>query len=179
MLPSNVNRREIQDNIDLTKPASLSSMSTSAKPMDRKSIQKAAGRSHWQNIFEQPTIRTNVIFEAMAERSRIRSIDWNPLGTLIATGSHNKVVRVWNPDRPNIRYSTELKGHEGAVEQVRFNPIKDAELCVVSADGAVKFWDVRNKALLNEVKGLGELFTLVWHPEGECVIVGNKVSLSA
>ncbi len=28
---------------------------------------------------------------------------------------------------------------------------------------------------MNEVKGLGEAFTLVWHPDGESIVVGNKV----
>lgn len=56
-----------------------------------------------------------------------------------------------------------------------FNPVKDAELASVSSDGVVKFWDVRTKAVINEVKGLGDAFTLVWHPDGESLIVGNKV----
>jgi THO complex subunit 3 len=84
---------------------------------------------------------------------------------------------VWNPDRPNVRYSTELKGHESGIEKVAFNPVKDMELCSVGLDGTVKFWDVRSKECVNEVKGLGETFTLVWHPDGESVIVGNKASL--
>jgi THO complex subunit 3 len=61
---------------------------------------------------------------------------------------------------------------------VAFNPVKDAELCSVSDDGVVKFWDVRTKACVNEVKGLGDAFTLVWAPDGESLIVGNKVSLA-
>lgn len=40
----------------------------------------------------------------------------------------------------------------------------------------VKFWDVRTKNCINEVKGLGEAFTLAWDPEGESLIVGSKVS---
>ena len=77
-----------------------------------------------------------------------------------------------------MRYSTELKGHLAGIEKVAFNPVKDAELCSVSADGVVKFWDVRTKAVINEVKGLGEAFTLAWAPDGESLIVGNKVSCS-
>lgn len=80
-----------------------------------------------------------------------------------------------NPEKPNVRFSTELKGHAAPIEKVAFNPVKDAELCSVSNDGVVKFWDVRTKACVNEVKGLGEAFTLAWHPEGESLIVGTKV----
>lgn len=81
----------------------------------------------------------------------------------------------WNPDRPNAKYSTELKGHTAAIEKMAFNPVKDAILCSVSSDGNVKFWDVRTKVVINEVKGLGDAFTLAWSPDGERLVVGNKV----
>ncbi|KAI4600153.1 hypothetical protein KJ359_001255 [Pestalotiopsis sp. 9143b] len=79
-----------------------------------------------------------------------------------------------NVDKPNVRQSTELKGHTGAVEKVGFNPVKELELCSVSSDGTVKFWDVRTRNIINEVKGLGEAFTLAWAPDGESLVVGNK-----
>lgn len=78
-------------------------------------------------------------------------------------------------DKPNVNQSTGLKGHAAPIEKVAFNPVKELELCSVSSDGTVKFWDVKTKSLLNEVKGLGEAFTLAWSPDGEYVIVGNKV----
>lgn len=125
--------------------------------------------------------------------SSLRSIAWNPLGTLIAVGSTNGNLRVyeyktyprlelislrWNPDRANVKYSTELKGHTAAIEKVAFNPVKDAVLCSVSSDGNVKFWDVKTKEVINEVKGLGDAFTLAWSPDGETLVVGNKVRLT-
>lgn len=84
----------------------------------------------------------------------------------------------WNPEKANVRYSTELKGHEKAIEKIAFNPVKEAELCSVSNDGVVKFWDVRTKALINEVKNLDDAFTLAWAPDGESLVVGNKVCVS-
>ncbi len=83
----------------------------------------------------------------------------------------------WNPDRTNVKYTTELKGHEGRIVKIAFNPVKEAELCSLGVDGVVKFWDVRTKKMINEVKGLGEASTLAWHPDGENLIVGNKVCL--
>lgn len=137
----------------------------------------------------------SVIFAERLIVTSIRSIAWNPQGSLIATGAADKTLRVCecnnlnfhaipileltrdqgNPEKPNVRFSTELKGHAAPIEKVAFNPVKDAELCSVSNDGVVKFWDVRTKACVNEVKGLGEAFTLAWHPDGESLIVGTKV----
>lgn len=45
----------------------------------------------------------------------------------------------------------------------------------MDSGGTVKFWDVRMKAVINEVTGLGDTFTLAWCPDGESLIVGNKV----
>jgi len=58
---------------------------------------------------------------------------------------------------------------------VAFNPVKEGELCSISSDGVAKFWDVKTKSATNTVTGLGEAFTLAWCPDGESVIVGNKV----
>jgi THO complex subunit 3 len=74
-----------------------------------------------------------------------------------------------------VRFSTELKGHSAPVEKIAFNPVKDAELCSVSSDGVVKLWDVRTKACVNEVKGLGSAHTLAWAPDGSSLLVGNRV----
>ncbi|KAK4192643.1 WD40-repeat-containing domain protein [Podospora australis] len=104
----------------------------------------------------------------------IRTIAWNPLGSLVATGSSDRTLRVWNPEKPLVRFSTELKGHAAGIEKIAFNPVKDAELCSVSNDGVAKFWDVRTKACVNEVKGLGNAHTLAWAPDGTSLLVGNK-----
>ena len=73
-----------------------------------------------------------------------------------------------------MKYSTDLKGHTAGIEKVAFNPVKDSVLCSVSSDGNVKFWDVKTKEVINEVKGLGDTFTLAWSPDGETLVVGNK-----
>ncbi|KAI1638184.1 WD domain-containing protein [Biscogniauxia mediterranea] len=123
-----------------------------------------------------PSLRPTIYHDPNTSKTpnNIRTIAWNPLGTYLATGCIDKTLRVWNVDKPNVRQSTELKGHTAPIEKVAFNPVKELELCSVSSDGVVRFWDVKTKTVLNEVKGLGETFTLAWAPHGECVVVGNK-----
>ncbi|KAI2629374.1 WD domain-containing protein [Xylaria nigripes] len=123
-----------------------------------------------------PTLQPTIYHDPNASKSsnNIRTIAWNPLGTYLATGCADKTLRVWNVDKPNVRQTTELRGHTAPIEKVAFNPTKELELCSLSSDGVVRFWDVKNKVVLNEVRGLGETFTLAWAPQGEYVVVGNK-----
>ncbi|KAK3192728.1 hypothetical protein K4F52_001082 [Lecanicillium sp. MT-2017a] len=139
----------------------------------RQSLSKDRFPSYFSNLRSQPYSDPNSS-RAAGSHNNLRCIAWNPLGTLVATGSVGKTLRVWNPEKAHVKFSTELKGHAAPIEKVAFNPTKDAELCSVSSDGVVKFWDVRTKACFNEVTGLGDAFTLVWAPDGQTLVVGNK-----
>ena len=108
----------------------------------------------------------------------IRTLAWNPAGVLIATGSADRTLRIWNPDRPDVRYSTELRGHTSGIEQVAFNPVKESELASCSADGTVRFWDVRSKNCVGRVDVGGEAFTLNWTANGSALLAGRKVRSS-
>lgn len=112
-----------------------------------------------------------------ATPSSIRTLAWSPLGNWVATGTGDRKLRVWNPDKPAVRYSTELKGHDKAVERVAWNPLRTEELASASADGSVRVWDVRSaKAVaVVETGARRENFTLSWRPDGEEMVCGTKV----
>ncbi|EFR03703.1 THO complex subunit 3 [Nannizzia gypsea CBS 118893] len=103
----------------------------------------------------------------------IRTLAWNPTGTLIATGSVDRTLRIWNPERPDVRYSTELRGHSSGIEQIAFNPVKESELASCSKDGTVRFWDVRAKNCVGRVDVGGEAFSLAWSPDGSILLAGR------
>ncbi|KAL7276357.1 hypothetical protein RUND412_000660 [Rhizina undulata] len=104
----------------------------------------------------------------------IRSIAWNMLGNRIACGMTDKLVRVWNPEKPEIKNSTELKGHSMAVEKVAWDPTHADRLASCGIDGNVKFWDYRSKQCLATIPTHGETISLVWHPDGTYVAAGTK-----
>ncbi|MCJ1257617.1 hypothetical protein MMC24_005443 [Lignoscripta atroalba] len=109
----------------------------------------------------------------------IRSIAWNPTGHLIATGSADRTLRIWNPEKTQVKNSTELRGHTGGIERVAWNPVKEAELASVSSDGTCKFWDVRSKSCVETVQLGGEGLTISWAADGSVVMVGRKVSINS
>ncbi|BCR82864.1 WD repeat-containing protein [Aspergillus chevalieri] len=104
----------------------------------------------------------------------IRTLAWNPTGQLIATGSADRTLRIWNPERPAVRYSTDLRGHSAGVEKVLFHPVRESELASCSTDGTVRFWDVRSKTCVSRLDVGGEAFTLSWSADGSVLMVGRK-----
>lgn len=104
----------------------------------------------------------------------IRSIAWNILGNRIACGLTDKLVRVWNPEKPEIRNSTELKGHSLGVDRVAWDPTHADKLVSCGGDGIVRFWDYRSNKCLGITSTSGENISLAYHPEGSVVAVGTK-----
>lgn len=104
----------------------------------------------------------------------IRTIAWNPTGGLIATGSFDKTLRVWNPEKSQVKFSTELRGHTASIEQVAWNPMKEAELASVSIDGTCKFWDVRSKGCVATVQLGSDGLSLSWATDGSMVLIGSR-----
>jgi WD40 repeat protein len=113
-----------------------------------------------------------------AATSVLRTLAWSPLGNYVATGSGDRRLRVWNPERAQVRHSTELRGHLGAVERVAWHPAREAELASCSADGGVRVWDVRSKGNVGEVRTGRDCFTLCWSPDGREMVVGTKVGFA-
>lgn len=109
----------------------------------------------------------------------IRTISWNASGTFVATGAADKTLRIWNPEKTNVKNSTELRtaGAPATVslERVAFHPINENELASCGTDGMVRFWDVRSKASVGEVKVGEQPFVLAWTPDGTEIVAGRKV----
>lgn len=111
-------------------------------------------------------------------RTSHRTISWNATGTLIATGSTDKVIRLWNPEITTSKSQIELRGHTQPIEKLLFNPTREFELASCASDGTVRFWDTRSKACTTKLEVAGEVFTLSWSVDGTVLVAGTKVSLT-
>ncbi|KAL8672556.1 MAG: hypothetical protein Q9168_002992 [Polycauliona sp. 1 TL-2023] len=137
---------------------------------------KSVPKDRFPSLFA--TLKTQTYFDPSSTRGpgshTIRTIAWNPTGHLIATGSADRTLRIWNPEKPQVKSSTELRGHTGAIERVAWNPVKEAELASVSSDGTCRFWDVRSKTCIATVPLGGEGLTIAWASDGSLALVGRK-----
>ena len=93
----------------------------------------------------------------------VRAVAWNVTGTRLASGSADKTIRVWNPDKPEVRYSIQLNAHLQAVDQLSWDPTNPDHLASVSPDKSVRFWDYR---CMSTLKSILTLFSREMHTRG-------------
>ncbi|KAK9242168.1 WD40-repeat-containing domain protein [Lipomyces tetrasporus] len=111
--------------------------------------------------------------------SPVRTLAWNALGNRIAAvsspihGTH--IIRIWNPERADSRYTTELKGHAGAIDCVAWDPtFSDRLVSCSSAESTVRLWDARLNRTLQSFRtgtvGVEPVFVR-FTPDGRWVVV--------
>lgn len=187
--------------------APISSVPPHRRPLPKTLLPSALSTSktliYSDTSLSQPTSSSRhhapVSASSTSTGAQLRSIAWSPLGNLIATADA-RILRVWNPEKTAVKFSTELKlapgqggsapvtasrhsagssaGHLAGTERVAWNPAREAELASVGNDGMLRFWDVRARGgLAGDVKVGGEGFSLAWRPgsnAGNEVVVGTK-----
>ncbi len=71
----------------------------------------------------------------------INAIGYNPDGSLIATGSLDKTIKIWDVSR-NMEIRT-LGGNDGRISMVQFHPTKNLLLSKAD-DNQIKIWNLEN-----------------------------------
>ena len=75
----------------------------------------------------------------------IHAICFSPNGQLIASGSLDHTIKLWNTQTGKLLHT--LQGHTHRIKSISFSP--DGKLIVsVSADHTIRLWDVQTGALL-------------------------------
>lgn len=75
--------------------------------------------------------------KTLTGEENLTSVAFSPDGKLLASGSYDKTVRVWDIQTADLKLT--LKGHDDVVESVAFSP--DGTLASASADKTVKLWE--------------------------------------
>ncbi|KAK5004757.1 hypothetical protein LTR28_008507 [Elasticomyces elasticus] len=150
----------------------------------------ATGRSQQlkKDIFGAKLLGSKpVLFSESARPSglalKLTSIGWSAAGTAVAA-SNGAGIRVWNPEKANVKASVELRGHTGAVEKLEWSPAAADVLASTGADSTVRVWDVRvgggAAGLAGKGSAVGEFkmgdqgLYLTWTQDGNQIVAGRR-----
>lgn len=102
----------------------------------------------------------------------INFVQYSPDGTMIASASFDKSVRIWNGF--NGKFLMVFRAHVQSVYQVAWSA--DSRLLVSSSkDSTIKLWDLKKKKMIEDLPGhADEVFAVDWSPDGHRVCSGGK-----
>lgn len=92
----------------------------------------------------------SVLLDGTEHTDFIKSVRWNADSSLIATGSSDKTVKVWNSLTGEVLHT--LSGHRSFVSVVRWHP-QLLILATGSWDHSIKIWDATTGRLLHDIEG--------------------------
>lgn len=97
----------------------------------------------------------------------IRRIAWSPDGTLIASASSDRAVRVWRASDGNLVHI--LKGHQGDVFCLAFSP-DGSKIASAGAGGAIHIWDALRGSFEFTLRGhVFDVWGVSFSPDGELI----------
>lgn len=109
--------------------------------------------------------------QRMQDEFLCTSIAFSPKGDILASGSVERVVKLW--DIRTGECLATLEGHEYPVLSLAFSP-DGTELVSGSGDTTLMTWDLENHTRLHHMKGHGfYVVTCDWDPQGNRIVSGS------
>jgi len=93
----------------------------------------------------------------------VKTCDWHPKYQLLASGSKDNQVKMWDPRKRSC--AATLYGHKHTVMKVLWNPVDPNWLLTASRDHTLKLYDIRVLRNAETFKGHDrEVTACAWHP---------------
>ena len=95
----------------------------------------------WDLEFDDSGLRVADLLALLGHGDEVRSMAFSPDGRVLASGSPDGTVRLWDLERPDAEPQVLAIQNRRRVRTVRFSP-DGRSLASGSADGAVRLWDL-------------------------------------
>jgi RNA polymerase sigma factor (sigma-70 family) len=155
-----------QEKTDFKPPFDLGAFVTFSR--DGKLL--ASSTNNNLKLWEMPTGRELATLQGHTDRVNPGS-KFSPDGTLLATGSYDTTVRVWDVARRQERFV--LRGHTACVPCLSFSP-DGKRLASASWDKTVKIWDLTTGTERMTLPGhTAEVASVVFAPDGSFLVSGS------
>ncbi|XP_047141942.1 notchless protein homolog 1 isoform X1 [Hydra vulgaris] len=120
----------------------------------------------------QPSESKKEIARMTGHQALINTVQFSPDGRLIASGSFDKSVKLW--DGCTGKFIAAFRGHVNSVYQIAWSA-DSRLLCSGSSDSTLKVWDMKTKKLQCDLPGHSdEVYAVDWSPDGLRVASGGK-----
>jgi small GTP-binding protein len=104
----------------------------------------------------------------------IWQIAWSPDGRMLASGSNDSIIRLWDGQTGKLLHT--LEGHKESVYCVAWSP-DGRMLASGSKDFTICLWDGQTGKLLHTLEGLvGIIYNIAWSPDGRMLASGSQDS---
>jgi WD40 repeat protein len=105
-----------------------------------------------------------------AHSMRVTAVAWSPDGKLVASGSMDRTVQVW--DAVTGAQTVNYTGHRDGVSAVAWSP--DGQYIASAAlDGATRVWEARTARTLLTYQGQhGTVNAVAWSPDSALIVTG-------